>query len=306
MAIVGTTLTEAGIKSEFFQRLGEVPSVWQDFCTVIKSNTKTEHYGFMGRTPPMSAWGTGRLARGMFSDTYDVTNERYEVTLEVDRIELDDDQTGQIRVRIGEMASRAAQHKDMLLAHLLANGASAGYLSYDGVPFFDDAHESGKSGIQSNLSAPAATDPDNPTSTEFRTAFGQAVAQLLGLLDDQGEPMNLSASGLVCVVPSSMYVPALEAISATMLASTQNVLAGAAKVATLPHLSDSSCWYLLKTDVPVRAFIFQDRDPIEFNALEGKSDEGFLREKFLYGCRARYAMSYAYWQHGIHVDFTGA
>jgi hypothetical protein len=194
----------------------------------------------------------------------------------------------------------------MLLADLLANGASAGYLAYDGEIFFSDAHESGKSGVQSNLATPVATDPDAPTSTEFRTAFGQGVAQLLALLDDQGEPMNLSASGLTCVVPPTMYVAALEALTSTMLDSTQNVLRGAAKVLTMPRLVDPSVWYLLKIDVPVRPFIFQDRDPIEFSALEGRSDEGFLREKYYYGVRARYAMSYGYWQHAIHVDFTGA
>ena len=43
-------------------------------------------------------------------------------------------------------------------------------------------------------------------------------------------------------------------------------------------------------------FIFQDREPIEFNALEGNSEEDFQREKWQYGVRGRYAMTYGFWQ----------
>jgi hypothetical protein len=172
--------------------------------------------------------------------------------------------------------------------------------------FFAINHESGLSGAQSNKLTPAAVNADNPTAAEFRTAFGGAVAQLLSLLDDQAEPMNLSAGGLTCVVPGSMYVASSEALSASMLTSTENVLKNAARVVALPRLTDASKWFLLKTDVPVRPFIFRDRDPIEFTALEGKSDEGFMREKYLYGVRARYAMTCGYWQHAIQNDSTGS
>jgi phage major head subunit gpT-like protein len=186
----------------------------------------------------------------------------------------------------------------------LVNGASAGYLAYDGQIFFSTSHESGKSGTQSNILTPAATDADNPTTAEFRTALRQAIARLLSLKDDQGEPMNMAADGLVAIVPGGMYITALEAVNATIVASTTNVLQGAARVIAFPRLTDASKWYLLKTNVAVRPFIFQDREPIEFKAREQDSDEGFLREKFLYGVRARYAMTYGYWQHALQLDFT--
>ena len=34
------------------------------------------------------------------------------------------------------------------------------------------------------------------------------------------------------------------------------------------------------------------------------SDEGFRREKFLYGVRARYRMAYGYWQFGVSMNFV--
>jgi phage major head subunit gpT-like protein len=93
-------------------------------------------------------------------------------------------------------------------------------------------------------------------------------------------------------------------LTATLVSSTENVLKGAAQVVALSRLTDASKWFLLKTDVSVRPFVFQGRDPIEFTALERDSEEGFLREKFLYGVRARYTMTYGYWQHAIQNDFT--
>ena len=115
MALVGTGITEAGIRAEFFDRLEATPVAWRDLATIVKSSTGTERYRFLGTVPPMREWGTGRLARGMYAEAYDVENLKYEATIEVDRDEISDDQTGQIRVRINELAERAAQHKDALI-----------------------------------------------------------------------------------------------------------------------------------------------------------------------------------------------
>ena len=116
--------------------------------------------------------------------------------------------------------------------------------------------------------------------------------------------MSISATGLVCIVPTTMFMRALEAVSATVVSSTSNVLQGAARIIAFPWLTDASKWYLVKTDGVIRPFLFQDREPVEFTALTEESDEGFRREKFLYGVRARYRLAYAYWQFGVRVDFV--
>jgi phage major head subunit gpT-like protein len=127
---------------------------------------------------------------------------------------------------------------------------------------------------------------------------------MLAFKDDQGEPILLTASSLVCVVPPTMLFTATEAINSTVVGNSQNVLQGLARVVALPWLTDKSKWYLLKTDGVVRPFIFQDREPIEFGAMTEDSDEGFRREKFLFGVRARYRMAYGYWQYAVATDFV--
>jgi len=304
MAVVNTGLLTKGLRSEFFDRFRETPTYYPDLATRLLSTSDSETYRWLGTVPKMREWGTGRLAKGLRTESYSVENLKYEATIEIDRDEIADDQTGQIRLRIAELAQRAATHKDYLIAQLLINGGSAGYNSYDGVPFFSANHESGQSGTQSNSVSHDVTDPSNATVDEFKASMKKAISQMLTFKDDQGEPMVLQASGLVCVVPPATYFTALEAINATLISNTSNVLQGAAKVISLPWLSDATKWYLLKTDGVIRPFIFQDREPIEFAALAENSDEAFRREKFLYGVRARYRMTYGYWQYAVEVAFV--
>ncbi|MFH0981581.1 MAG: Mu-like prophage major head subunit gpT family protein [Planctomycetota bacterium] len=304
MAIINTGLLTKGLRSEFFNRFETTPVHYTELATRLPSNSDSETYRWLGTVPKMREWGTGRLARGLRTESYSVENLKYEATLEVDRDEIADDQTGQIRLRIGELAQRAATHKDYLITQLLINGETAGYHGYDGVPFFSDTHSSGESGNQDNKLTYDAAAPDDPTEAEFKAALKQAIAALLAFKDDRGDPMALSATGLVCVVPMTLYFTALEAISATLVNNTSNVLQGVARVISFAWLSDVSKWYLLKTDGVVRPFIFQDREPVEFTALAENSEEAFKREKFLYGVRARYRLAYGYWQFAMRTDFV--
>lgn len=305
MAVIETGLLAKGLRSEFFDRFEKTTSYYQELATRVPSMSDAETYRWLGTVPRMREWGTGRLAKGLRSESYSVENLKYESTIEVDRDEIADDQTGQIRVRIGELAQRAATHKDYLIAQLLINGATSGYNSYDGTTFFSDSHASGASGSQDNDLTFAAAGGDNqPTTDEFKGALKQAIAQMLAFKDDQGEPLPLTTTGLVCVVPPMMLFTALEAVNATVISQTSNILQGAARVIALPWLTTATTWYLLKTDGVIRPFIFQDREPVEFGSLAENSEEGFKREKLLFGVRARYRMTYGYWQFAVRTVFN--
>lgn len=306
MAVINTGLLTKGLRSEFFNRFDATPTYYQDLATRIVSNADREDYRWLGTVPRIREWGTGRLAQGLRTESYSVENLKYEATIEVDRDEISDDQTGQIRLRVAELAQRAATHKDYLIAQLLIAGETTGNNSYDGVSFFNLAHQSGDSGEQGNLLTYPAEQVDAPTVDEFKAALQAAAGTMLGFKDDQGEPIFISAAGLAVVVPPTMLFTAAEALSATVIDNRTNALQGLARVIAFPWLADKSKWYLLKTDGVVRPFIFQDREPVEFNALAEDSDEGFRREKFLFGVRARYRLAYGYWQYAVRTDFLGA
>jgi phage major head subunit gpT-like protein len=305
MAVINTGLLTKGLRSEFFDRLEKTKTYYHDLATRIASMSDAETYKWLGTVPKMREWGTGRLAKGLRTESYSIENLKYESTIEVDRDEIADDRTGQIRIRVGELAQRAATHKDYLISQLLINGATGGYTSYDGATFFASTHASGSSGNQNNdLTFAAAAGSNEPTTDEFKGALKQAIATMLSFKDDQGEPLPLTTGGLVCVVPPTMLFTALEAVNATVINQTSNVLEGAARVISLPWLTSATTWYLLKTDGVVRSFIFQDREPVEFGALTENSEDGFKREKLLFGVRARYRMAYGYWQYAVRTVFS--
>jgi phage major head subunit gpT-like protein len=130
VAVINTGLLTKGLRSEFFKRFEATTTFYQDLVTRIQSSSDTETYRWLGSLPQMREWGTGRVAKGLGTESYSVENLKYEATLEVDRDEIADDKTGQIRIRIGELAERAATHKDYLIAQLLINGEMDGFNSY--------------------------------------------------------------------------------------------------------------------------------------------------------------------------------
>lgn len=304
MAIVNTGLLTKGLRSEFFNRFEATTSHYQDLATRVASNSDRETYRWLGTVPKLREWGSGRLAQGIRRESYSIENQKYEATIEVDRDEISDDQTGQIRLRIAELAQRAASHKDYLLSQLLIQGEDAGANSYDGVSFFSTDHESGESGSQSNKLTANASVTISPDAEEFAAALRASITTMLKFVDDRGEPMMLSNAGLVCVVPPAMLFTVSEVLNSTVIDVGNNMLKGMARAVSLPWLVDQSKWYLLKTDGVVRPVIFQDREPIEFKAMTEDSDEGFRREKYLFGVRARYQMAYGYWQYAIRTDFV--
>jgi len=303
MAVIDTGLLTKGLRSEFFNRFQKTPAHYVELATRIPSTSDSETYRWLGTVPRLREWGQGRLTQGLRTESYSVENLKYEATIEVDRDEIADDQTGQIRIRVGELAQRAATHKDYLIGQLLINGDLTGFEGYDGVPFFSANHVSGASGTQSNNVTWNVASPSFPTTEEFKDAIRNAISTMLAFKDDQGEPMAVSETGLVVVTPPQAFFAALEAINATLINNVSNVLAGAARVIAMPWLTEATEWYLLKTDGVVRPFIFQDREPIEFGALTEDSEEGFKREKFLFGVRARYRLAFGYWQFAVKTTF---
>jgi phage major head subunit gpT-like protein len=303
--VASTGLNVSGLRSEFFERYNSLPDLAGQLATRVASTKDSETYKFLGSVPMMREWGKGRQAVGLRTESYSVPNLKYEATVEVDRDEIADDQTGQIRIRIQELAEYARSHKAYLIGQLLENGATSGFNSYDGTTFFSASHSSGDSGSQDNDLTSNITDPTNPTTAEFKEALKGAIAAMMAFKDDRGLPKAIAPSGLICIVPPLHYFAALEAVNATVISQTTNVLAGIASVMSFPWLTSTDRWYLVKTDSVIRPFVFQDREALEFAAVDQPADaDVFKTDKLLYGVRARYRMTYGYWQYCVRHIFT--
>ena len=148
-------------------------------------------------------------------------------------------------------------------------------------------------GVRGNLVTSASLDEAglNKAVKAFRNALG-TDGNLLALEPDRlVVPPDLKWTAMELL--ESVYAPDTAAGKTEM---RKNVLSGALDMIVSPYLSDSNDWLLLCTKRVVKPIIFQSRVPVEFAALEASSENGFMRDEYVYGVRARYNVGYGLWQ----------
>lgn len=147
-----TALTTA-FKTIFNGALGQAKSMYTTIATVVPSTTKQNTYAWLGKLPNMREWLGDRVIHGLSAHGYTITNKSFELTVGVDRDDIEDDQYGVYNPMFEELGRSAAAHPDQLVFSALANGHAS--LCYDGQNFFDTDHpvldENGAVQSQSNL-----------------------------------------------------------------------------------------------------------------------------------------------------------
>ena len=111
----------------------------ETIAMMVKSGTREERYGWLGKVPALREWIGERIIQNLESHDYAIKNRKFELTIEISRDDYEDDQYGIFSPFIEEMGLNAKQHPDTLLFDLLRAGFTTG-LGYDGQPFFDTDH----------------------------------------------------------------------------------------------------------------------------------------------------------------------
>ncbi len=141
MAIVTPALLQAlftGFKKNFEDAKGEAPAQYTKIATVIKSTTKSNTYGWLGKFPSLRKWVGDRVIESMKAHGYQIVNEDFEATVAVDRNDIEDDELGIYAPLFQEMGLAAGIHPDELCFGLLGAGFTTP--CYDGQYFFDTDH----------------------------------------------------------------------------------------------------------------------------------------------------------------------
>lgn len=189
---------------------------------LFQSDQESETYKWLGMSPAMREWIGGRQAKGFRENGITITNKKFEATMDLPVEWINRDKTGQVNIRIGEMATRAVSHWGSLLSTLIANGTgSTSGLCYDGHYFFDSDHSEGESGTQKNLLTATEVPKLNistttaPTATEAIDAILGVIAYMLTYKDDQAEPMNSEAKEFLVMTAPPLWAPLTKAVFGT-------------------------------------------------------------------------------------------
>lgn len=297
---------EAGFDRSWASRVG----------MLFQSNQESEEYKWLGMSPALREWIDGRQAKGLRATGYTIKNKTFEATLAISVDDLRRDKTGQILLRVDEMADRANQHWEKLLSDLIVvNG-----LCYDGQNFFDTDHAEGESGSQKNLLTATEVPALNiatataPTAAEMAEALLGVVGWFYSFRDDQGEPINGEARNFLVMVPVAFWGVAVAAVTSNLLnraaGSLDNPLRGLVgqgfnlEVVANPRLTWTTDFAVFRTDGRAKPFILQEEEGVTVQAIAEGSEEEFKNNRHLYGIKAIRNVGYGLWQHAIKATFS--
>ena len=306
--VVDTGLTSQAIIGRFYRRLEEFADAawWTKLAMRFASTQESETYRWLGMVPQVREWVGGRTVRPLRSKGITIINKIWETTIRVDADEQRRDKSGQIMVRVNEMARRVATHPNKLLTELMIAGTSD--VGYDGIAYFNTSHVEGDSNPQSNSITHDASTPSAPTDTEMYDAIVKGIAQIMSLTDDQDEPMNESAREFMVMVPMSFLPSTLVALSSQTVDASSNPLVGPGpfKVEWVanPRLTWTDKLAVFRTDGESRPFIFQEELPVQVQILAEGSELEINENQHQYGVKAIHEAGYGFWQDACLVTLT--
>lgn len=271
-------------------------AAWADAITTKRpSNAKENVYGWLAQQIKLREWIGPRQSIALAERSYRVPNRKFEATVEVDRVAIEDDNldvyASQIFPQLGEAVRK---FPDQLLRDILQSNPEA----FDGETLFSDSHptfDSAGSVYDNNFGIALSAE-------NFNTVWS-AMAAYTG---EDGEPLGLMPNLLI--VPPQLRRTAAEIVGATAVvkvygdetgsdnvaaASTVNVMQGWADVLVVPELAnEGTTWYLAVTNKALKPFVYQERTPPEL-AMRTQPDDPkvFELDQFTWGVRMRAEMA---------------
>lgn len=305
-------LSSRAIIGRFYQTLEErALKTWTGAISMLfNSDQDSETYKWLGMVPALREWIGGRQAKGFRDNGMTIENKKFEATLEVAVDDLRRDKTGQVLIRIDELAVRAEQHWNKLLSGFIANGEA--WKCYDGQYFFDTDHAEGDSGDQSNKIGYNVAVPAKPTPAEMEQAILAGVQQLLGFKDDEGEPMNDGASQFLVMVPVPFMGAAAAALknpvivdgSGSRTNTIVNIGGFSFEMAVNSRLDWTTKLMVSRSDGITKPFIRQEEEGVTIKAIAEGTEQEFKEDSHLYGVKSIRNVGYGTWQQACLVTLT--
>lgn len=291
------------LKTTFNNALQNAPSTWNKIAMLVPSGAKQNNYDWLSTFPRMRKWMGEKAVKALAAFNYNIVNDDWEATVEVNRNDIEDDQLGIYKPQ-AEMAGVSAKQLPDEIVSALVNGGFA-TRCYDGQFFFDTDHPiANPDGTTGSLSNRGTIALSCASLAAAQGSLGVADTTLMEMVDDQGRPLGIA--GTVLLVP-----PALKQTANTLMTTDRledgkpNPFKGAFEVVVDQRLTSRTAWFLLDTSKPVKPFIYQERKaPVFVQQTDPQADDVFNRKMFKFGAEARAAGGYGFWQLAYGSDGT--
>lgn len=127
-----------GFSTAFQGGLGMITPQFPRVAMTVPSTTSQNEYGWLGQFPKIREWLGDRVIHNLNAYTYAIKNKPWEMTVQVNRDDIEDDNVGIYTPMFTEMGRATAAFPEELLWPLLNAGFTS--LCYDGQYFFDSDH----------------------------------------------------------------------------------------------------------------------------------------------------------------------
>lgn len=284
----------AWLKTEFFKGYNQINPFYTEVTTEVKSNKASEVYAWLWDNPWLREWRDEKMPKALLEHGFTLVNKDYEATIAVDRNALDDDQYGQVKIRAMNLGISTRRSYDKILTEVIEAWHST--VCYDWQNFFDTDHSEWDSWTQSNYQA-----------SSYALAADKLkliISAMRQFKTDTGEYAGINPTHIL--VPTGLEFTAKELLDPTFVSVTTDpskaTLKWLLKVIVSPYLANvwtvaNSAYYVLDLSGAVKPFIFQNRKPITFVALDKDTDyDNFMSKTLYYSAEARFAFGYGDWR----------
>lgn len=282
-----TSATLRAINKQFRSLYDEGFATGPEFVTkyAMRTTATTAEgvYGWLGALPSMRRWLGDAVIQNLRTHAYAIPNEEFELTVGVDKVDIERDNLGVYSPMVTEIGSSAAQHPDELFFETLVGGFTK--KCYTGKNFFDTDHEPVKGKIKFT----------NKGTKKLSVANYQAARQnLKSRRNPEGRPLNLGRDLVLIVSPAYENVGRAILISDKVNGGDDNVNKGTARLEVASWLSaNEDMWFLIENGRKVKPFIHQVEKETQFHSLDDpNSSEVMLKKKFIHQAEGRYAVGY--------------
>lgn len=296
MNIVSILLKLAGLNTAFQTELGIYEPPGRDMVTEVPSGKLQEDYGWLGDVAEMEEWKDELIPQGLREFNYSIKNKRFaSPPIKIFADDLADEQYGQLLIRIADLVRKALAFPMKLVRTLRLAGETT--LCYDGQNMYSTTHSEGDSGTQSNLVTGTGT-TDAQMGADFDTAWGL----LFGYKTDKGSEWPRENSQLVIVAGKATYlVLRRKFMIADVTGGGTNPYYGLVKDVRLDQGITGNSWYLDDIAPMVKAFILQNRQPVEPRHTGPESSKWVLSDLIYYTAKWRGNAGFGQWRNSVKI-----
>lgn len=278
------------LKTTFNNAFDAAPSQWQQTAMLVPSGSGQNDYTWLSLFPKMRKWIGDKVIKQLEAFKYTVVNDDWEATVEVDRNDIQDDNLG-IYAPQAQMAGYSAKQLPDEIVADLKNNAFVNKC-YDGQYFYDNDHPVAGASV-SNVGSAVLS---GATQAAALASYGVARTAIMSYKDEEGRPLALVPN--VLEVPPALETQGKRLVEMEKLADdTPNPYYKTATLIVNPRLTSTTAWFLHCTQMPVKPFIYQEREAPKFvEQTDEQTDNVFMRKKFRFGAEARAKGGYGFWQ----------